>query len=58
MYFACKRGVDIWLVETVPFSRAILLSSRGDMEPNMDVNYLFVWVGYLVCAPVSPVRLY
>ena len=47
-YMACRDG---------SFSRAILFSSRGDMEPDMDVNYLYVWVGYLACALDLPIRL-
>ena len=48
--------IYIWLVETVPFSKAILFSSGGDMAPDMGVNYFYVWVGYLACALDSPIR--
>ena len=42
---ACRDGKS----ET-PLSRAILFSSRGDTAPDMDVNYLYVSVGYLITA--------
>ena len=40
-----------------PFCRAILFSSRGDMAPDVHVNYLYVCVGFLARALDSPVRL-